>query len=126
MAPCTEAKIKKWIRPRLPSWSRSAPSSLPLKEKGEIMSADEKSGTETSETLPSQQGKDTIKETLATRVDLEELKSLLGEEFLTQNQHELDLLMKSTQETVKKKGEGWVKKNRGALLRQWEYVRTLL
>jgi hypothetical protein len=126
MASSTEAKIKEWIRPRLPSWSRSAPSSLPLKEKGEIMSADGKSGTETSETLPSQQNKDTIKETLSTRFGLEELKSLLGEEFLTENQHELDLLIKSTQETVKKKGEGWVKKNRGALLRQWEYVRTLL
>ena len=96
------------------------------KEKVKIMSDDERPGTESSETLPSQQNKDTITETLATRVSLEELKSLLGEEFLTKNQHELDLLMKSTQETVKKKGEGWVKRNRGALLRQWEYVRTLL
>jgi hypothetical protein len=96
------------------------------KEKVKTMSDDEKSGTETSEPLPSQQNKDTSKEIPTTPANLEELKSLLGEEYPTENQNELDWLLKSTQEMVKKNGEDWVKKNRVALLRQWEYVKALL
>jgi hypothetical protein len=42
--------------------------------------------------------------------NLEELKALLGDEGLPEKESELD----------------WVKRNRTALLRQWEYVRTLL
>ena len=56
----------------------------------------------------------------------EELKALLGDEGLPEKESELDWLLKWTQEMVGKKGEDWVKKNRSALLRQWDYVRTLL
>jgi hypothetical protein len=56
----------------------------------------------------------------------EELKALLGEDCLPEKEYELDWLIKWTQEMVQKKGEDWVKSNRTALLRQWEYVRTLL
>ncbi len=56
----------------------------------------------------------------------EELKSLLGEEFQTKDQRELNWLLASIREKIEKQGEDWVKKNRIALLRQWEYVRALL
>ena len=56
----------------------------------------------------------------------EEFQSLLGEDFLPERKKELDWLLKWTQEMVEKKGKDWVKRNRAALLRQWEYVRTLL
>jgi hypothetical protein len=58
--------------------------------------------------------------------NLEELKALLGDEGLPEKESELDWLLKWTQEMVEKKGKDWVKRNRTALLRQWEYVRTLL
>ena len=90
------------------------------------MSHDEKPEIGTPEPVPSQQNKDTNKETPPTPANLEELKSLLGEGCPTETQNELDWLLKSTQEMVKRKGEDWVKKNRVALLRQWEYVRSLL
>ncbi len=56
----------------------------------------------------------------------EELKALLGDEGLPEKEYELDWLLKWTQEMVEKKGNDWVKRNRSALLRQWEYIRTLL
>ncbi len=56
----------------------------------------------------------------------EELKALLGDEGLPEKEYELDWLLKWIQEMVEKKGKDWVKRNRTALLRQWEYVRTLL
>ena len=56
----------------------------------------------------------------------EELKALLGDEGLPEKEYELDWLLKWIQEMVEKKGQDWVKRNRPALLRQWEYVRTLL
>ncbi len=56
----------------------------------------------------------------------EELRALLGDEGLPEKESQLDWLLKWTQEIVEKKGEDWVRKNRAALVRQWEYVRTLL
>jgi hypothetical protein len=56
----------------------------------------------------------------------EELKALLGDEGLPEKEYELNWLLKWTQEMVEKKGNDWVKRNRSALLRQWEYIRTLL
>ncbi len=56
----------------------------------------------------------------------EELKALLGDEGLPEKESQLNWLLKWTQEMVEKKGEDWVKRNRTALLRQWEYVRILL
>jgi len=56
----------------------------------------------------------------------EELQSLLGEGCIPKRKKELDWLLRWTQEMVEKKGEDWVKRNRAALLRQWEYMRTLL
>ena len=91
-----------------------------------ILSDDKKSRAETSQPIPSVKGKDTSKEILAAPANLEELKTLIGEESLPRSQKELNWLLKLTQEMVKKKGEDWVKKNRLTLLRQWEYVRTLL
>ena len=85
-----------------------------------------KSRPEASGPIPSLKDKDKSKEILATPANLEELKTLVGEEGLPRSQKELNWLLKLTQEMVKKKGEDWVKKNRIALLRQWEYVRTLL
>ena len=91
-----------------------------------ILSDDKKSMAETSQPIPSLKGKDTSKEILAAPANLEELKTLIGEESLPSSQKELNWLLKLTQEMVRKKGEDWVKKNRLTLLRQWEYVRTLL
>ena len=58
--------------------------------------------------------------------NLEELKTLLGEEGLPKKKDELDWLLKWSHDMVEKKGADWVKKNRFALLRQWEYIRNLL
>lgn len=65
-------------------------------------------------------------EVLVSPNSLGELETLLGEKFHIEKQNELHWLLKSNQEVVKKKGEDWVKQNRAALLRQWEYVWTLL
>ncbi len=56
---------------------------------------------------------------------LDELKELLGETVQAKGQKELNWLLESIQEKVDKKGQNWVKQNRSALLRQWEYVRSL-
>ncbi len=57
---------------------------------------------------------------------LEDLKSLLGNNFQAKNQNELDWILRFTQEKVRKNGEDWVKNHRIALLRQWEYVKSLM
>ncbi len=53
---------------------------------------------------------------------IEELKLLLGENNIPKEQLELDAFLKFAQETVKRRGPGWLENNKSAFWRQWEYV----
>ncbi len=57
---------------------------------------------------------------------LEGLKNLIGEKNLPKTARELDFLADVINDAVKRNGTDWVKKNREALLRQWEYCAALL
>lgn len=78
------------------------------------------------ESEPAQKGEVTVAETAPIPATLEELKRLFGDGFRTKNQNELEWILRFTQEQVRKKGEDWVKNHRVALLRQWEYVKSLM
>ncbi len=78
------------------------------------------------ESEPVQKGEIAVAESAPMPATLDELKKLFGENFRTKNQNELDWILRFTQEKVRKNGEDWVKNHRVALLRQWEYVKSLM
>ncbi len=57
---------------------------------------------------------------------LEGLKDLLGENHLPKTEKELNWLFQIIQDAIRRNGLDWVKQNREALLRQWEYCSSLL
>ncbi len=57
---------------------------------------------------------------------LEDLKTLVGEKYLPKTNKEMDFFAKIIQDAVNRNGEEWVKQNREALVRQWEYCAALL
>ncbi len=57
---------------------------------------------------------------------VEELRDLIGEANIPKRQREIDALMKMTQEVIEKRGLDYLKKNKAAFLRQWEYVAYVL
>ncbi len=57
---------------------------------------------------------------------LEGLKTLIGERNLPKTSKELDFFAAIINDAVKRNGADWVKRNREALLRQWDYCASLL
>ncbi len=78
------------------------------------------------ENEPARKGELAVAENAPMPTTLEELKRLLGDDFRTKNQNELEWILRFTQEKVRKNGEDWVKNHRVTLLRQWEYVKSLM
>ncbi len=57
---------------------------------------------------------------------LEGVKTLIGETNLPKTAKELDWFVNIIQDAIKRNGADWVRQNREALLRQWEYYAALL
>ena len=57
---------------------------------------------------------------------LEGLKDLLGENHLPKTEKELNWLLQIIQDAIRRNGLDWVKENREAVIRQWEYCASLL
>lgn len=79
-----------------------------------------------AESEPARKGEVAVAASAPMPATLEELKRLLGDDFRTKNQTELEWILRFTQEKVRKNGEDWVRNHRVALLRQWEYVKSLM
>ena len=57
---------------------------------------------------------------------LEDVSKLLGKKEFKGSKAELQLLARLTSKVVDRKGEDYVRKNRKALLSQWEYIQTTM
>ena len=60
-----------------------------------------------------------------TKIDLEKTMELLGSTNIPGTPEELEQLVQWTQNSVNDKGEAWVRRHKGLLLDQWEYILSL-